>query len=69
MLCSTKKHKERRGDKIMTNINTCLIVELEELQIKRGLTALEQDLLDAQYRMIDEVLFKETDIYGDLHQY
>lgn len=53
----------------MTNINTCLIAELEKLQMKRGLTVLEQELLDAQYKMIDEVLFKEVDCYGDMHQY
>lgn len=68
MLCSTKK-TYRRGEKIMTNINTCLIAELEKLQMKRGLTVFEQELLDAQYKMIDEVLFKEVDCYGDMHQY
>ena len=53
----------------MTNINTWLIVELEELQIKRGLTALEQETLEKQYTMIEDMLFKEADICGDMHQY
>lgn len=53
----------------MTNINTYLITEIEELQMKRGLTALEQELLEEQYKMIEEATYIEVDVYGDTHQY
>lgn len=51
----------------VNGINTGLIDELEQKEKEKGLNPKEKEILDGQYKLIDDCVYNEADVYGDMH--